>query len=275
MVLKWDGHTHTNFCRHGSSADMTLYVEQAIRLGFQRYTLSEHPPLPEAWVSDPVLMKELAMRMDELPDYMNQAVKTKERYQEKIEVTVGLELDYLHGEPEFALRMVDRWEKRLEDVVVSVHFLPGAGGMRCIDYTPQDFADGLLSYYGSMEAVIEEYYNHIESAIEWAKQLPMRKRLGHINLIEKFRLALPETDPLQIDKRLKAILPKLQAAGVGIDVNTAGFRKQTCGKPYVPEWFMHQCMELGIPLVFGSDAHDPQDVGAGWEWFEKTVSAHE
>ena len=44
MDLKWDGHTHTNFCRHGSSSSMEEYVERAIELGFHRYSITETSP---------------------------------------------------------------------------------------------------------------------------------------------------------------------------------------------------------------------------------------
>ncbi|WP_245600196.1 histidinol-phosphatase HisJ [Paenibacillus harenae] len=275
MRLKWDGHTHTNFCRHGSDAPMDLYLEQAVRRGFQRYSITEHPPLPEAYVDDPKLMKELAMKEEELPLYFMEARRAKERYEGRIEVAVGLELDYLPEDPDFALRLVDKYGEQLEDVVFSVHYLPGIGGNQCIDYTPETFSDKLIAYYGSMDKAAEEYYNHIEAAIEWAAGLPCRKRIGHINLIEKFRLALPELDESLVKRRLNGILPKLEAAGAGVDVNTAGFRKPTCGKAYVPEWFMAQCLQRGIPLVFGSDSHKPEEVGSAWDWFETALSRAE
>ncbi|MDQ8734712.1 histidinol-phosphatase HisJ [Paenibacillus sp. LHD-38] len=271
MPLKWDAHTHTNFCKHGSDSGMRLYVEEAIKQGFQRYSITEHPPLPEGWIFNRQLFKELAMESFELPHYLRQAYETKERFEGRIEVAVGLELDYLDGAPDFMLGVIDSCERTLEDVVVSVHFLPGVGGIRCIDYTIQDFREGLLGHYVTLAAVVDEYYNHVEAAIEFAKQLPMRKRIGHINLIEKFRLELPEFDEDQIRKRLSAILPQLEKAGVGIDVNTAGFRKATCGKTYVPEWFLQQCVRRGIEVVYGSDAHSSRDVGAGWDWYEQAM----
>ncbi|WP_169083666.1 histidinol-phosphatase HisJ [Paenibacillus sp. PL91] len=272
MQLKWDGHTHTNFCRHGSSANMDLYLEQAVRLGFQRYTFSEHPPLPAGYIDDLPLMAQLAMKEEELPLYFEQARQAKARYEGRIEAAVGLELDFLPEDPDFALRLVDKYGEQLEDVVFSVHYLPGIGGNQCIDYTPETFQTKLIQYYGSMDKVAEEYYNHVEAAIEWASKLPCRKRIGHINLIEKFHLALPELDETLVKRRLNGILPKLEAAGAGVDVNTAGFRKPTCGKAYVPEWFILECLKRGIPLVYGSDSHKPDEVGAGWDWFERTLN---
>lgn len=270
-MLKWDGHTHTRFCKHGSPAEQELYLDRAVELGFKRYTMSEHPPLPERWVLNKELMAELAMSMEELPEYLAYARSMKEKYAGSLEVTVGLEMDYLDGAEGFSDSMLEPVIGRLEDVVVSVHYLPGVDGMRCIDFTPQDFSEGLLAYYGSMDALAEEYYNHVEKAIEWAARLPVRKRLGHINLIEKFQTALPELDPKLVERRLKGILPKLAAAGLGVDVNTAGLRVATCGKPYVPEWFLRECSALGVPCVYGSDSHKPEQVGYGWDWFEQAV----
>ncbi|WP_040949219.1 histidinol-phosphatase HisJ [Gorillibacterium massiliense] len=269
--FKWDGHTHSSFCRHGSSAAMEEYVEQALRLGFERYTISEHPPLPAGWVDNEPLMRELAMEDHELAEYFLAVEQAKAKYAGKLEVTVGLEMDYLHGRTDYSDEIVRRFGSRIEDAVVSVHFLPGFGGMRCLDFTPADFRDGLLSVYGAMEKVVDAYYDHVELAIRWAAGLSMRKRLGHVNLIEKFRDALPPLDEAQMNDRLHRLIPLLKECGVGIDVNTAGMRVATCGKPYVPKWFLARCQEEGIPCVFGSDSHKPEDVGKGWNWFIERV----
>ncbi|MBO7747692.1 histidinol-phosphatase HisJ [Paenibacillus sp. MWE-103] len=266
-AIKWDGHTHTKFCYHGSPDESEAYVDRALALGFDRYTISEHPPLPAEWIPDLPLMKELAMPAEELPAYMDYVTSIKQKYAGRIDVAIGLELDYLQGALPFTEAIVDRYLDKLEDVVYSVHYLPGRGGMRCIDFTPDDFAANLLSYYGTMEKVVDEYYDHVEAAIAWAAKLPMRKRIGHINLIEKFAQKLPPIDEAQLERRLTAILPKLAESGVGIDVNTAGLRVPTCGKAYVPAWFMQACAERGIPLVYGSDSHKPEHVGFGYDWF--------
>lgn len=59
---------------------------------------------------------------------------------------------------------------------------------------------------------------------------------------------------------------------VGVDVNAAGLRLESCGIPYLAAWFVGECIQRAIPFVFGSDAHRPEDVGAGWEWYERTLA---
>ncbi|MDB5084262.1 MAG: histidinol phosphatase [Bacilli bacterium] len=166
MLEKWDGHTHTSFCKHGSNAELDLYLDRAIDLGFRRYSITEHPPLPAAWVANPELMLELAMNEEELTHYMVYATNYKTKYEERIRIHVGLELDYLDHHEAFTLSMVDQWHDTLEDIVMSVHYLPGKNGMRCIDYTAVDFLEGLLAYYGSIDQVVDEYYNHVPRAID-------------------------------------------------------------------------------------------------------------
>lgn len=270
-MLKWDGHTHTKFCKHSAPVEQEEYIKAAVAQGFQRYSITEHPPLPDGWIDNPALMAELAMPLTELPEYFAYVQSMKQKYAGIIDIAAGLEVDYLYQAEEFSESMLAPWLARLEDVVVSVHYLPGAGGMRCIDFTAEDFSEGLLVFYGDMDTVVNEYFDHVEKAIAWAASvfsLPGRVRLGHINLIEKFHTVLPPITPGLIDARLRAIVPQLAATGIGLDVNTAGLRITTCGKSYVPEWLIAECMAQGIVCVFGSDSHKPEHVGFGREWFE-------
>lgn len=47
-LIKREGHSHTEFCPHGSGEDVELMIQKAIKLGFQEYSITEHAPLPEA-----------------------------------------------------------------------------------------------------------------------------------------------------------------------------------------------------------------------------------
>ncbi len=207
------------------------------------------------------------MTSESLPNYFDYVQECKRRYEGQIEITAGLELDYLPGNNAYTDRLIEQWKDTLEDIVYSVHYLNGRDGIYCVDYTPDDFRTNLLSYYGTMQVVVDEYYNQVERAIEHASAFSGRVRIGNINLIEKFASVLPPIDESQIRERLTRLLPLLQRYNVGIDANTAGNRVATCGKAYVPDWFIAQCRKLDIPCVYGSDAHHPDHLGLGWEWF--------
>jgi len=160
------------------------------------------------------------MPYSELSLYIEHAKRYKQEYNGKIDVTIGLELDYLPGKLDFTERIIDDFEQDLEDIIYSVHYIPGIGGMRLIDYRPDYFRENILAYYGTMEKVVDQYYNCIEEAIGWISQFSVRKRIGHINLIEKFKKVLPEIDEGQIKDRMEKIITLLLRSNVGLDVNT-------------------------------------------------------
>lgn len=271
-LLRWDGHTHTHLCPHGNRAPLEQYLKQAVQLGLERYTVTEHPPLPNQWLENQPLQSELGIMRGQLNDYFEAVNRCKDACSDSIEILTGFELDYLYGNETFTTALVDQVVNHLDEAILSVHFLPGRGGNRCIDYTPNDFEEGLLAYYGTMDAVVNAYYDHVELAIAYAATLPIRVRIGHINLIEKFRLSLPEMDDALLKSRQERLIPHLVANHIGVDVNMAGLRKDTCQKPYVERWFVERCREEGVACVYGSDAHRPEDVGAHvdtWiQWIE-------
>lgn len=207
------------------------------------------------------------MRPKDLPEYFRTMRSRKERYAGELDVRVGLELDHLPGRERFVQEVVETGGGALEEAVLSVHFLPGRGGMRCVDLSPDDFLDGLVRYHGTVQRVVEEYFDAVEDAAEFGGRLPFPVRLGHPNLILKFRSALPPMDGEWIRDRLVRLLPVLERTGVGIDANAAGFRQPTCGEPYAPDWFVKACLDRGVDVVYGSDAHRPEDVGRSVEWF--------
>lgn len=265
--LRWDGHTHTHFCPHGDGSLLEDYIRQACQVGLDRYSVTEHPPLPKGWLADPQLQAELAMASSELEAYLRDVQNCREKYAEKMDILCGLELDYLPGEEAFTRDLLDQYGAALDEAVVSVHFLPGHRGMRCVDFSAADIEEGLISYYGSLAAVVDAYYDHVEQAISFASTLPLPTRVGHINLIEKFRRELPAMDDGQLRSRQERLVEHLSTTHVGVDVNMAGLRKPACGKPYVEQWFVEACRKQGTPCVFGSDAHSPKDVGSGLETF--------
>lgn len=271
-MLKWDGHTHTQFCYHGNPAPLGEYIERAIELGFERYSVTEHPPLPAEWVEDKALFDELAMSLEELPAYFEEVIRCKQKYNSKIEIVSGLELDYLHHHTTFTEMLIDKYGQFIDDIVYSVHYLPGKNGANyCIDFTAPYFLEHIFEFYGTMEAVVDAYFDHVELAIVHAGQFKMRKRIGHLLLIKKFEKLVPAFNEEQINSRLMKLIPILKEHQVGVDVNIAGMRVASFGEAYVPEQYIKQCIAEGIECVYGSDSHKPEQVGLFWDWFENVV----
>ena len=80
-------HSHSLYC--DGRAGMEDFVRFAISEGFTSYGFSSHAPLPfsTAW----------AMEWDRMDDYLAEFHRMKKKYARKIELYLGLEIDYLNA----------------------------------------------------------------------------------------------------------------------------------------------------------------------------------
>lgn len=271
-----DGHTHTQFCYHGSGEHAELYVQRAVELGFQTYSLTEHPPLPEMLTSripnGRELIEELAMPMEQLDDYLGMVEGLKAKFGSQIKLLTGLEVDYIPGMEAWTAELLGRCGSRLEDGLLSVHFLPGKGGWRCVDYNAEDFKEGLVDYYGSAERVYQAYYEAVEQSLDADLGLYKPKRVGHLTLIHKYKDVVAPSDPDCCHDAIIRILDKVKAKGMELDVNLAGLYQPACREVYPPEWILREAVKRDIPLVYGSDSHSAAHVGRGYDVFEQLMN---
>jgi histidinol-phosphatase (PHP family) len=59
------------------------------------------------------------------------------------------------------------------------------------------------------------------------------------------------------------ILERLRRKGMALEVNTSGFPLRQ--EPFPALDFLRQAIQQGVPLVAGSDAHRPEEVGRHFE----------
>ncbi len=267
-----DGHTHTHFCPHGSGEPTELFIARAIELGFQTYSLTEHPPLPKTFV-DPTPEKSCGIQWKELEPYLAHVREMQQRFGGQINVLAGLEVDYIPGfEPEVR-ELLGQAGPELQDSLLSVHFLPGKGGWRCVDMSPEDFLDGLLEVYASVEAVHEAYWATVKQAIEADLGPHKPRRLGHLSLIHKFQRRYPLENPQQFRPQILEILGLIETKGMELDLNAAGLFKPDCREIYPAPWIIAEALKRRIPFVYGSDTHSVKGVGQGFEEAKKVMAS--
>jgi len=272
FLAKRDGHTHTEFCPHGSREATELFIQRAIELGFETYSLTEHPPLPVHF-RDPAPDRSCGMVPQDLEPYLNHAKELSVRFSHQIVVKVGLEVDFIPGFEGEIRHLLDQAGSELRDSVLSVHFLPGKEGWRCIDYSAEDFKQGLLDIYGSIESVHEAYWLTVKQAVE-ADLGPFKpRRIGHLSLVHKFQKKFPLQDPKRFQPDVCEILDRIQAKGMELDLNAAGLFKPDCQEFYPPPWILREALQRKIPFVYGSDAHSVNGVGQGFELAERLVQS--
>lgn len=275
--MKRDGHTHTHYCLHASGEHAEEYVRKAIAEGFTMYSFTEHLPLPEGFLRNfpysEVIKGELDLLDNDLDGYFREMSALKEKYKDKIQLLVGLEIDYLPGEEVYLRTMLREYGSFLEDSLFSVHIMEGCNGFRCVDMDPADFEDGLINYYGSYEDVQLAYYQTVQEAliVDLGKYKP--KRISHLTLCNKYQHYFQQAG--KVSEKVKAtvmeLLTYVKEHGYSLDANMAGLFKEHCRECYPAPWIIQIARQLKIPLVYGSDSHAVENVGRGYDYYMQLI----
>ncbi|CAM3966581.1 histidinol-phosphatase HisJ [Mesobacillus thioparans] len=260
-----DGHVHTAFCPHGTDDTIDEYIQRALQLGYSEITFAEHAPLPEGFM-DPTPIQDSAMAIEDLDSYFQTIAEAKKRYTGKIKINTGFEIDFIQGYENDTTDFLNKYGPLLDDGVLSVHFLKNKSGTYdCLDYSPDHFGK-MAKDYGSVENVHRQYYQTVMKSI-LADLGPYKpKRIGHMTLANKFRLKYPLSN--ECTGEIIEILDKVSELGYELDYNGAGTAKPLCRNPYPPDWVIGEAKKRGIPLVYGSDAHQVKELGQGLEYMK-------
>jgi histidinol-phosphatase (PHP family) len=247
-------HSHCNFCDGSDPAE--AYIEAAIQRGMAAYGFSSHAPLPIA--------RDWAMRKEELPRYIQQLQTLRSRYQEEIELAIGLEIDYLPG--------VSWWDfygpvlRGLDYTIGSVHLVEAFADGRPweVDGDHATFAEGLATIFkGDVRAAVSRYYE----LTRWMLMLENPDVLGHMDKIKLQNVHHPyfqETESWyqkEVEKTLKVVA----TMGTIVEINTRGLYSGKTLDLYPSHWVLERMAALRIPIMLNSDAHRPAEVAAGFE----------
>jgi histidinol-phosphatase (PHP family) len=242
-----DYHLHTHFCRHATGS-LEEYARTALQRGLSEICFTPHVPLP---VYRPGFWgNRLRMDLDEFPRYLDELEQAR-RAVPGLRILSGVEADYVEGTEEFMAGFLSSHPFDL--VLMSVHFVrKWPGNQWVFDLS----ADGR-----PLESIYDDYLEAVRAGIATG----LFDCVAHMDLIKQEGRPLIDTHSSEIGD----IIRRCREQGMSAEVNMSGARK-SIGEPY-PSWAIVRLMvEAGLPLVPGSDAHQPAQVGAGLEALEGT-----
>ncbi|MFB5663899.1 histidinol-phosphatase HisJ [Alteribacillus sp. HJP-4] len=254
-----DGHIHTPYCPHGSADTFSMYVEEAVRQNLHTITFTEHAPLPHGF-EDPVPEQNSAMDEAKLADYFQELRLLKKEYSQAITILAGLEVDFIEGYEKETEQFLNEIGPDMDDSILSVHFLRTAAGYICLDYSPDSF-EKLIEACASSRQAAKLYYDTLLQSINQPLGPFKPRRIGHMTLAAKFQHKFSgDWTPHPL---IETVLDAVHKQGLELDYNGAGTAKVFCREPYPPDWVIKEAKKRGIPLVYGSDAHQARDLGQG------------
>lgn len=231
-----DYHIHTK-----ASPDAQGTIEECVEeakkrnideIGFSEHLLLKHP----IYHPDPFIQL--------LPVYVREFLDFKEK--SDISIKLGIEVDFFPEEFERIKTLIHKYP--FDYVIGSVHVI----GNWVID-DPSEMAE-----YSRRDAlqVYEEYFSLIKKSV----QSELFDILAHPDLVKIFG-ARPSNDFSQI---LVETAQTMAESNICAEINTKGLRRP-CQEIYPSEKFLKILHGHDVAVVFGSDAHEPSDVGRHFE----------
>ena len=232
----YDSHMHTPLCRHAVGHPRE-YAQAALDAGLSGVTFTDHIPMP-AWYDAP-----WRMRRDELEQYVETVQEAQAEFAGRLHIGLGLEADFHPGTERYVEEVLEAhpWDY----VIGSVHYI-GAWGFDNPEYADE---------YERRD--VGGLYRHYYALVEGAARSGLFDSIGHLDLPKKFGHRDPGS------AAALRVLDTIAALGLSLDYNTAGERKPV-GEAYPSPALLEAAAERGIPLVLGSDAHRPAEVGHGF-----------
>ncbi|MEJ2415284.1 MAG: histidinol-phosphatase [Sulfurimonas sp.] len=224
-----DLHNHTPLCNHAEGS-IDQYIEAAIKSGTKFFGFADHAPMD----FDP----KYRMSFSDMSAYEADVIAAKEKYNNKITILLGYEVDYLEGHMDNRVLNAN-----VDYLIGSVHFIDEWG------FDNPEF----IGRYESEN--IDEIWEKYFLAIEKMAQTKLFDIVGHLDLIKVFKF-MPNKNIVEIAKNA---LIAIKEAGMSLELNVAGYRKPI-GEPYPSKELLQEAFKLNIPITFSSDAHTPQQV---------------
>lgn len=234
-----DYHMHTPLCGH-AIGNPEEYAHQAIKVGLKEIGFSDHAPLVSH--TDP----KITMSFKQLPHYHKMIESVREINKASLRIKIGIEADFIPGFEEKTKMIINGYD--YDYVIGSVHFINRWGF--------DDPAEREHWKEKDINAIYRDYFALLRKSAE-SKMFDI---MGHIDLVKKFGHRPTKDITPDVEETARAF----KESEVTVEVNTSGLRKPV-KEIYPAAWMLKIYCQAGVPLTFGSDAHDPLDVGKDFD----------
>jgi histidinol-phosphatase (PHP family) len=269
-------HTHTIFC--DGKTDIETMCQSAFSKGFESIGFSSHAPV----TGKTGIKSSFNLSDEKLPQYIDAVFAARKRWNGKLQVYLGLEVDYIEGLCGPADR--DIRELPLDYVIGAVHYLaaPKDGAFFTVDGPPEEFDPGFAQFDNDGLALCRAYYDAYNKMVSTGSS----DILAHLDLAKKNnekRKINGEPDFLSYDNpeyirlyvetvdniasvRAKAIDGKQPNGMIPpiVEVNTGGMVRAKMPEPSPGPAIIQLLAARNIPLIVNADAHAPEHLGGAY-----------
>jgi len=249
-------HTHAVFC--DGKDDVETMCRTAYEKGLASIGFSSHAPIGKTGLKTFWHMKD-----EKLGNYIDEVNAARLRWEGKLPVYLGLEVDYIKG-----LRSpLDRDIKdlNLDYAIGAVHYLtPPHGELFTVDGPLEELENGILDGFdGDGESMMSAYLNSVMEMVT----LGGFDIVAHLDLVRKNHKlerspAFRERQARWFDvenegymRRVEEIARAIFFAGLVVEVNTGGINRGYITDTYPSLAVLRLLRKYKIPVTISSDAH--------------------
>ena len=239
-----DGHVHTEWSWDAPHGDMAATCRRALELGLPSIAFTDH-----ADFTDYVRARDGLL---DIAGYLEAVERCRAAFPE-LRIRSGVELGEPHRHAEAVAAILAAG--RLDRVLGSIHCLPWQGEM--VDASTPGF---LTAEHAA--AQFRAYLQETEAMLASDQAFEV---LAHLDYPKRYWPAEAPYRPAEFEAELRAVLRAAARRGTVLEINTT--RGGEPGRYLVPGrevlgWWR---AEGGRAVSFGSDAHDPGKIAAGFQ----------
>ena len=224
-------HTHTMRCSHAKGTEEE-YIKNAVARGLKVLGFADHAPQ----IFDGTHYSWFRMKPEQFPDYVETVLALRKEYAGKIQIPLGLELEYY---PKFLPKLLPMLkDSPLDYLILGQHFIENE----------------MTGKYSGSETVEESNLKRYVDEVSEAMRTGLYTYVAHPDLLN-FR-----GDSRIYDREYSRLIENAIDCGVPLEVNLLGIRG---GRHYPNHRFFELCGKLGASVCIGSDAHSPDTVYDG------------
>ena len=229
-------HTHTARCGHAVGEDRE-YVEKAIELGFKELGFSEHAPMPfPDNIPEGNMKRLLAMRMKmhETEGYFKSLLSLREEYKSDIKIHIGFEVEYFEGVFDKFIDYIKEYP--VDYLILGQHF-------QGIFQDPMIYSG---AHTGS-DTIIENYVSDVTNGI----------KSGLITYVAHPDVVFYSRSLEKYEQEMTKLIKCANEHSVPLEFNFYGMQEV---RNYPTLAFWELANEIGCDVIFGSDAHRPENL---------------
>jgi histidinol-phosphatase (PHP family) len=242
-----DLHTHTRFSAD-SSASMEAMCRRAIELGLRQIAFTEHVDYVPA---------DIGYGFFRPAAFLAEIARCRKLFGDRVTILAGVEVGELN-----------RFRPQADELLASYPFDLVIGSLHWVD---DDLVFESSYFWGrSEERAFREYFAAVEAMCRGGGF----DVLGHLDVVKRYGYDIyGRADLSPFENDIRPILEAIIHHGIALEINTSTCRRpvnRTSPDALVLGWYREMG---GERVTFGSDAHNLDDLAAGWEHATEMIRA--